>query len=303
MAAALRRLRGTEVERVRPEPEPPPPLWGMAPFRCAQHRGSGQSAVQGGSQEQPPYPGYAPNYWNSSPRASYSNPYPVGSELQGQGIDSSYTNGVYGPSYPAPGAGPPYPSLPQSNTYYSSEHSPATYSTDTSSIYRTPSSASNWNYPPPDCPAEGSMVRRQVAGYSPPQGPAFPLPPYPYGDCNPNIPQQRPPPPQPGLQDATWQTPGAYGIQPPYGWLLPQRGKGIHLLQNLGLAVMCLLYTPQITILRYVFEIHKGLVHYLFKIRNSIFICFRICALQVYHRKNPIEYSIFLTPLEQNPKF
>lgn len=50
MAAALRRLRGTEVERVRPEPEPPPPLWGMAPFRCAQHRSSGQRAVQGGSQ-------------------------------------------------------------------------------------------------------------------------------------------------------------------------------------------------------------------------------------------------------------
>ncbi|XP_026573020.1 BAG family molecular chaperone regulator 4 isoform X1 [Pseudonaja textilis] len=226
MTAALRRLRGTEVERVRPEPEPPPPLWGMAPFRCAQHRSSGQSAVQGGSQEQPPYPGYAPNYWNSSPRASYSNPYPVGSELQGQGIDSSYANGAYGPSYPAPGAGPPYPSLPQSNTYYSSEHTPATYSTDTSSIYRTPSLSSNWNYPPPDCPAEGSMVRRQVAGYSPLQGPAFPLPPYPYGDCNPNIPQQRPPPPQPGLQDATWQTPGTYGMQPPYGWPPPPAGQG-----------------------------------------------------------------------------
>ncbi|KAK9395157.1 BAG family molecular chaperone regulator 4 [Crotalus adamanteus] len=226
MAAALRRLRGTEVERVRPEPEPPPPPWGTAPFRCGQHRGSGQRPVHGGSQEQPPYSGYAPNYWNSSPRASYSNPYPVGSELQGQGIDSSYTNGVYGPSYPTPGAGPPYPSLPQSNTYYSSEHPPATYSTESSSIYRTPSPASNWNYPPPDYPTEGSMVRRQVAGYSPPQGPGFPLPPYPYRDCNPSVPQQRPPPPQPGLQDATWQTPGVYGIQPPYGWPPPPAGQG-----------------------------------------------------------------------------
>lgn len=57
------------------------------------------------------------------------------------------------------------------------------------------------------------------------QGPAFPLPPYPYGDCNPNIPQQRPPP-QPGLQDATWQTPGVYGMQPPYGWPPPPAGQG-----------------------------------------------------------------------------
>ncbi|XP_007432909.1 BAG family molecular chaperone regulator 4 isoform X1 [Python bivittatus] len=226
MAAALRRLRGTEVERVRPEPEPPPPPWGTAPFRCAQHRGSAQRAAQGGSQEQPPYPGYAPQYWNSSPRASYPNPYPVGPELQGQGIDSSYTNGVYGPSYPAPGTRPPYPTLPQSNTYYSSEHPPATYSTESSSIYRTPSPASNWNYPPPDCPAEGSMVRRQVAGYSPPQAPGFPLPPYPYGDCNHSIPQQRPPPPQPGLQEAAWQTPGVYGMQTPYGWPPAPAGHG-----------------------------------------------------------------------------
>lgn len=50
MAAALRRLRGTEVERVRPEPEPPPPPWGTTPFRCAQYRDSGQRAVHGGSQ-------------------------------------------------------------------------------------------------------------------------------------------------------------------------------------------------------------------------------------------------------------
>ncbi|XP_062995169.1 BAG family molecular chaperone regulator 4 isoform X2 [Elgaria multicarinata webbii] len=178
--------------------------------------------------EQPPYPGYGSPYWNSSPRATYPSPYPVGPDLQGQGIDSSYTNGVYGTPYSAPGTGSPYPNLSQSNTYYSSGHPHAPYSTESPRVYRFPSPASNWNYPPPDCPTEGSMVRRQVPGYPPPQTPGFPVPPYPYGDCNHSIPQQRPPPPppQPRLQETTWRPPGVYGMQPPYGWSPAPAGHG-----------------------------------------------------------------------------
>ncbi|KAH0623169.1 hypothetical protein JD844_031200 [Phrynosoma platyrhinos] len=178
-----------------------------------------------------PYPGYSSHYWNSSPRMTYSSPYPVGPELQGQGIDPSYNNGVYGTPYSAPGTGPPYPNLPQSNTYYSSGHPHAPYSTESRSRYRSPPPAFNWNYPPPDCPAEGSMIRRQVPGYPPQQTQGFPVPPYPYGDCNQSIPQQRPlppppPPSQPRQQDMTWRPPGVYGVQPPYGWSTPSTGNG-----------------------------------------------------------------------------
>ncbi|XP_053126107.1 BAG family molecular chaperone regulator 4-like isoform X1 [Hemicordylus capensis] len=224
MVAALWRLLlllgGAEVERTRPEPEsqlpPPPQPWGMEGHRCPQHRGGGERAVRGGSQEQPPYPGYGSHYWNSQPRTCYQSSYSVGPELQSQGIDPSYTNGVYGTPYSsAPGTGSPYPNLPQTNACYSSGHPHAPYSTES---YRYPSPALNWNYPPPDCPTEGSMVRRQVPGYSPPQTPGFPVPSYPYGDCSRGIPPQGPPPPQPRLQDTTWRPPGVYGMPPPYGW-------------------------------------------------------------------------------------
>ncbi|XP_061449025.1 BAG family molecular chaperone regulator 4 isoform X2 [Rhineura floridana] len=176
--------------------------------------------------EPPPYPRYGSHYWNSSPRTPYPSPYPVGPQLQGQGIDPSYTNGVYGTTYSTPGTGPPYPNLPQSNAYYSSGHPHAPYSTESPNVFRSPSPASNWNYPLPDCPAEGSMVRRQVPGYSPPQTPNFPVPPYPYGDCNHSIAQQRPPPPQPRLQDTAWRPPGVYGMHPPYGWPSAPVGHG-----------------------------------------------------------------------------
>ncbi|KAJ6658699.1 hypothetical protein lerEdw1_019859 [Lerista edwardsae] len=225
MAAALRRLLyGAEVERVRPEPEPPPPPWGTEARRCPQHRGGGERAARGGngsSQEQPPYPEYASHYWNSQPRTAYQNAYPVGPELQGQGIDPSYANGIYGTPYcAAHGTGPPYPSAPQSATYYSSGCSHTPYPPES---YRSPPPASSWNYPSPDCPAEGTMVRRQVPGYSPSQAPGFSVSPYPYGDCNHGIPQQGPPP---RLQDATWQPPGIYGMQPPYGWSSASTGHG-----------------------------------------------------------------------------
>ncbi|XP_066495877.1 BAG family molecular chaperone regulator 4 isoform X3 [Tiliqua scincoides] len=165
--------------------------------------------------EQSPYPGYGSHYWNSQPRTPYQNPYPVGPELQGQGINPSYTNGIYGTPYSsAHGTGPPYPSVPQPNTYYSSGCSHAPYPPES---YRSPSPVPSWNYSSPDCPAEGSMMRRQVPGYSPSQTPGFSVSHYPYGDCNHGIPQQGPlPQPQPRLQDTTWQPPGVYGMQPPY---------------------------------------------------------------------------------------
>lgn len=37
-------------------------------------------------------------------------------------------------------------------------------------MYQPPSPAPPWSYAPPDCPTEGSSLRRQqVPGYSPPQ--------------------------------------------------------------------------------------------------------------------------------------
>ncbi|XP_054854020.1 BAG family molecular chaperone regulator 4 isoform X2 [Eublepharis macularius] len=178
--------------------------------------------------EQSSYAGYGSHYWNSQPRASYSSPYPAGPELQGQGIDHSYTNGVYGTPYSASGTGPPpYSNLPQSNTYYSAGHSHAPYSTESPGMYQSQSPASNWNYPPPDCPPEASVVRRQVPGYPQPPTPGFPIPLYSYGDCNHGIPQQGPPPPpQPRLQETTWRPPGVYGMQPPYGWSPASTGHG-----------------------------------------------------------------------------
>ncbi|XP_077162907.1 BAG family molecular chaperone regulator 4 isoform X2 [Paroedura picta] len=180
--------------------------------------------------EQPSYPGYGSHYWNSQPRASYPSQYPAGPELQGQGINHSYSNGVYGTPYSTPGTGPPsYPNLPQSNTYYSTGHPPVPYSAESPGLYQSQSPTPNWNYPPPDCPAEGSMVRRQVPGYAQPPTPGFPAPPYPYGDCNHGIPQQGPPlppPSQPRLQDSTWRPPGIYGMQSPYGWSPSSTGHG-----------------------------------------------------------------------------
>ncbi|XP_039379125.1 BAG family molecular chaperone regulator 4 isoform X4 [Mauremys reevesii] len=130
------------------------------------------------------------------------------------GLESPYTNGAYG----APGAAPHYANLPQSNTYYSSGHPRASYPAESLSMYRPPSPASHWHYPPPDCPPEGPSLRRQAPGYSPPLTPGMPVPHYPYGgDTNPGIPQQGPPP-QPRPQDESWASSGIYGMQPRYAW-------------------------------------------------------------------------------------
>ncbi|XP_010133079.1 PREDICTED: BAG family molecular chaperone regulator 4 [Buceros rhinoceros silvestris] len=77
-------------------------------------------------------------------------------------------------------------------------------------MYRPPSPASPWSYAPPDCPTEGSSLRRQqVPGYSPPQ--------YPYGNSNPAVTVQGPPP-QPRPPEDSWATPSVYGVQPRYPW-------------------------------------------------------------------------------------
>ncbi|XP_074837840.1 BAG family molecular chaperone regulator 4 [Carettochelys insculpta] len=229
MCALRRPIYRPEAEQPRPEPS-----WGMEPRTCPQHRGAGQGPVwpggsygaaagsgwdragRGGAQEQPPYPGYGSNYWNSAvqPRAPYPSPYPTGPELQSQEMESPYTNGAYGAPYSsAPGAAPQYANLPQSNTYYSSGLPRAAYSAETPSMYQPPSPVSHWNYPPPDCPTEGSSLRRQVPGYSPPPTPGMPVPPYPYGgDTNPGIPHQGPPP---RPQDESW---ASYGMQPRNAW-------------------------------------------------------------------------------------
>lgn len=88
-----------------------------------------------------------------------------------QAMDSPYANGAYSPPYPpAPGAAPHYTGLPQTRGYYCSTPSRTPYPAESTGMYRPSSPAPPWSYAPPDCPAEGSSLRRQhVPGYSPPQ--------------------------------------------------------------------------------------------------------------------------------------
>ncbi|XP_054031261.1 BAG family molecular chaperone regulator 4 [Dryobates pubescens] len=136
--------------------------------------------------------------------------------LAAQVMDSPYANGAYTPPYPAaPSAAPHYASLPQPRGYYCSG---APYPTEPTGMYRPPSPAPPWSYAPQDCPTERSSLRRQqVPGYSPPQTPGMPIPQYPYGDNNPGITAQGPPP-QPRPPEDSWAPPTAYGVQPRYGW-------------------------------------------------------------------------------------
>ncbi|NXL56870.1 BAG4 regulator, partial [Chordeiles acutipennis] len=131
-----------------------------------------------------------------------------------QAMDSPYANGAYSPPYPpVPGAAPHYASVPQTRGYYCSAPPRTPYAADSTGMYRPPSPAPPWSYVPPDCPAEGSSLRRQqVPGYSPPQTPGMPIPQYPYGESNPGVtPQPRPP-------EDTWAPPTIYGAQPHYAW-------------------------------------------------------------------------------------
>ncbi|NWU98635.1 BAG4 regulator, partial [Upupa epops] len=138
-------------------------------------------------------------------------------------MDSPYANGAYSPPYPpAPGAAPHYSSLPQPRGYYCSGPPHTPYP---AAVYRPPSPAPPWSYAPPDCPTEGSSLRRpQVPGYSPPETPGMRVPQYPYGDGNPGLSAQGPPAQPRGAEDA-WGTPPAYGVQPAYAWpAAPGRG-------------------------------------------------------------------------------
>ncbi|KAM9215748.1 BAG family molecular chaperone regulator 4 [Leptosomus discolor] len=136
-----------------------------------------------------------------------------------QAMDSPYANGAYSPPYPpAPGTAPHYAGLPQTRGYYCSGPPRTPYPAESTGMYRPPSPAPPWSYTPPDCPAEGSSLRRQqVPGYSPPQTPGMPIPQYPYGDSNPGVTAQGPPP-QPRPPEDTWAAPTVYGVQPRYAW-------------------------------------------------------------------------------------
>ncbi|XP_025970001.2 BAG family molecular chaperone regulator 4 isoform X2 [Dromaius novaehollandiae] len=197
------------------------PPWPPGPY-CAAAAGGGGWERPGAAQEQAPYSGFASGYWSAAaqPRTAYpSSPYPSAPDLQGQGVDSPYTNGAYGPSYPsAPGSAPHYASLPQTRGYYSSGPPRTPYPAESPGVYRPPSPAPPWSYSPPDCPAEGSSLRRQQApGYSPPQTPGMPVPQYPYGEANPGITPQGPAP-QPRPQEESWAPSAVYGMQPRYAW-------------------------------------------------------------------------------------
>lgn len=79
-------------------------------------------------------------------------------------MDSPYANGAYSPPYPH------YASLPQARGFYCSGPPRSPYPPEPTGLYRPPSPAPAWSYVPPECPPEGSALRRQqVPGYSPPQ--------------------------------------------------------------------------------------------------------------------------------------
>lgn len=85
-------------------------------------------------------------------------------------MDSPYANGAYSPPYPH------YASLAQARGFYCSGPARSPYPTEPTGLYRPPSPAPGWSFIPPECPSEGSALRRQhqVPGYSPPQVRALP---------------------------------------------------------------------------------------------------------------------------------
>ncbi|NWR86280.1 BAG4 regulator, partial [Furnarius figulus] len=129
-----------------------------------------------------------------------------------QAMDSPYANGAYSPPYPH------YTSLPQARRFYCSGPPRTPYPTEPTGLYRPPSPAPAWSYISPDCPTEGSALRRQqVSGYSPPQTPGMPIPQYPYGDSSAGVTAQGPVP-QPRAPEDTWGPHSVYGVQPRYTW-------------------------------------------------------------------------------------
>ncbi|NWZ86362.1 BAG4 regulator, partial [Poecile atricapillus] len=129
-----------------------------------------------------------------------------------QAMDSPYANGAYSPPYPH------YASLPQPRGFCCSGPPRSPYPTEPAGFYRPPSPAPAWSYGPPECPPEGSALRRQqLPGYSPPQTPGVPMPQYPYGDSSAGLPGQGPVP-QPRALEDTWGPHSVFGVQPRYAW-------------------------------------------------------------------------------------
>ncbi|KAM4859300.1 LOW QUALITY PROTEIN: BAG family molecular chaperone regulator 4 [Thomomys bottae] len=169
----------------------------------------------GSHQEQPPYPGYNSNYWNSAhPRAPYPSTYSVKPEFPGQSLDS-YTSGACGPAYPA-GPGANFASF--SVGYYAPGYTQTNYSTEVPSSYcspgNSPTPVSCWMYPQQDTQTEAAPLRGQVPGYPASQNPGMTLPHYPYGDGNRSVPQSGP---TVRPEDA-WASSGAYGMGACYPW-------------------------------------------------------------------------------------
>ncbi|NXP27697.1 BAG4 regulator, partial [Scytalopus superciliaris] len=129
-----------------------------------------------------------------------------------QAMDSPYANGAYSPPYPH------YTSLPQARGFYCSGPPRTPYPTEPPTLYRPPSPAPAWSYVPPECPTEGSTLRRQqVPGYDPPQTLGMPIPQYPYGDSSAGVTAQGSVP-QPRAPEDTWGPHSVYGVQPRYTW-------------------------------------------------------------------------------------
>nr|XP_004469421.1 BAG family molecular chaperone regulator 4 [Dasypus novemcinctus] len=168
----------------RPEPPQPPTSWrvrggGPAETTWAGEGGGGdgyyasggpwsEPGRAGGShQEQPSYPSYNSNYWNSPvrPRAPYPSTYPARPELQGQSLNS-YTNGAYVPPYPP---GPGANTASYSGAYYAPGYTQTNYSTEVPSTYHSPGNSptpvSRWIYPQQDCQTEAPPLRGQVSAY------------------------------------------------------------------------------------------------------------------------------------------
>ncbi|NWS88743.1 BAG4 regulator, partial [Toxostoma redivivum] len=124
-----------------------------------------------------------------------------------QAMDSPYANGAYSPPYPH------YASLPQPRGFYCSGPPRSPYPPEPPGLYRPPSPAPAWSFVPPECPSEGSALRRQQGpAYSPPQTPGMPMPQYPYGDGSAGVTAQ------PRALEDTWAPPSVYGVQPRYTW-------------------------------------------------------------------------------------
>ncbi|KAL4635997.1 BAG family molecular chaperone regulator 4 [Arapaima gigas] len=166
------------------------------------------SAMVTGAREAVPYPGYPSNYWYPQSHAAgpYSNAYPSGSEVNGQGGYNAqtmpgYPDAVYNPAqYPAG-------LLHPSNPFYCGNQ-PAT---------RQPP------YPSPGCADQGSSTTSQlpsqhchypVSHCQAAHG--YPPAPYPhYGDGGHSLPQNSPYPPQqplhPRPQPESWTHTSSYG--------------------------------------------------------------------------------------------